>query len=496
LLRWRFLERELSMLQARNWAIRHAGFLEQAYRLFMPVLRSLRPLIGVIGYQRMEKPMARIESALKGFLFDCKMCGQCTLSLTGMSCWNNCPKGNRNGPCGGVRQDTMCEVKPDMRCVWVGGWLGSQRMIAKDLPVTPNLPVDHALAGRSSWLKVVREAPCATVEPAVTAARVKESGGKLERLLRDGVFVVSAEFSPPDSADPDDVYKRLSHFTGYIDAINVTDGSGANCHMSSVGVSALLLRADCEPVMQITCRDRNRIAIQGDILGAAALGIKNLLCLTGDNVGNGDHPGAKPVGDLDGVSLLNTARTLRDEGRFLSGRALISSPRLFLGAAANPFAPPLDLRPARLARKIMAGAQFVQTQYCFDIPLLERYMAQVRADGLDALCYIIVGVGPIGSARTARWLREKVPGVHIPDEIVARLDKATNPKEEGKRICVELIQRIREIKGVAGVHLMTPKQDQVIAEIVTAAGLADRHGDAKRLRHPGVCKGIELANAA
>lgn len=481
------------MLLARKWAVQHAGLLERTYHLFERVLKSLRPLMRVLGRQRLEKPMARLESAVKGFFFDCKMCGQCTLSATGMSCWKNCPKSNRNGPCGGVRQDGTCEVNAQMTCVWVAGWHGSQRMSAGQLPVTPNSPVDHALAGRSSWLRVIAEKP---VEMRAAVAPAKESGGRLEQFLRGGVFVVTAEFSPPDSANPDDVVQRLTHFERYVDALNVTDGAGANCHMSSIGVSALLARTGSEPVMQITCRDRNRIAIQGDILGAAALGIKNILCLTGDNVGNGDQPGAKPVGDLDSVSLLSTACTLRDEGRFLSGRPLSSSPRLFLGAAANPFAPPFDFRPARLARKIMAGAQFVQTQYCFDIHLLERYMERVRAEGLHERCFILVGVGPIGSARTARWLREKVPGVHIPDEIIKRLDAATNPKEEGRRICVELIRRIREIRGIAGVHLMTPKQDQVIGELVTRAGLLDRHQVGLRPVGARSREVLKLANAA
>ncbi len=481
-------------MSARRFAIRNAGVFERCYRALELALRALRPVARTIGYQRLEKPMARIEKVVKGFLFDCKMCGQCTLSVTGMSCWKNCPKGNRNGPCGGVRQNQMCEVKPDMRCVWVDSWDGSKHMSGKGLPIQPNPPADHALAGSSSWLRVVTNGRYAAQREPMSAA-VKDSGSRLQQFLRDGVFVVTAEFSPPDSADADDVYKGLANFGSHVDALNVTDGSGANCHMSSVAVSTLLLGAGCEPIMQMTCRDRNRIAIQGDVLGAAALGIRNLLCLTGDNVGNGDHPGAKPVGDLDSVSLLHTVRTLRDEGRFLSGRPLSSSPRLFLGGADNPFAPPLEFRPARLARKILAGAQFVQTQYCFDVPLLEQYMERVRAEGLHERCHIIIGLGPIGSARTARWLRDKVPGVHIPDEIVSRLEQTADPKEEGKRICIELMRRVQEIRGVAGIHLMTPKQDRLIAELVSEAGLSNRH-DLIRRQHRVTTNELLPANAA
>ena len=189
------------------------------------------------------------------------------------------------------------------------------------------------------------------------------SPGRLERVLRAGVFAVTTELDPPDSADPEDVYRRARVFDGYVDAINATDGSGANCHMSSLAVCALLTRVGYAPVMQISCRDKNRIAIQGDILGGAAMGVCNMLCLTGDGVANGDHPQAKPVFDLDCITLLDIGRTLRDEHRFQSGRKITFAPRVFFGAAENPFAPPFDWRPDRLAKKIAAGAQFIQTQY-------------------------------------------------------------------------------------------------------------------------------------
>ena len=193
------------------------------------------------------------------------------------------------------------------------------------------------------------------------------SDGRLEKVLRAGRFAVTAELNPPDSADPEEVYRRALVLSQVCDGINAVDASGANCHMSSVGICALLTRAGYSPVMQISCRDRNRIAIQGDVLGAAAMGVSNILCLTGDGVETGDHPGAKPVFDLDSMSLLRTVRAMRDDGRFMSGREITAPPRVFLGAAANPFAPPLDYRPQRLANKIAAGAQFIQTQYCFDL---------------------------------------------------------------------------------------------------------------------------------
>jgi len=295
--------------------------------------------------------------------------------------------------------------------------------------------------------------------------------GELEQVLRSGEFAVTAELSPPDSADPQEVYKRAALFAGYVDALNATDGSGANCHMSSVGVCALLTRAGYSTVMQISCRDRNRIAIQGDILGAAAMGVRNILCLTGDGVQAGDQPDAKAVFDFDSISLSETVRYMRDESKFLSERKLTTPPDVFIGAAANPFSPPLEFRPQRLRKKIEAGAQFIQTQYCFDVPRLKEYMQEVRNLGLHEHCFILAGVGPLASARTAKWIRENVPGVHIPDELITRLEGAVDQQQEGVKICIELIQQVKEIAGIAGVHVMAYKQEEMVAEIIQKSGV-------------------------
>ena len=297
------------------------------------------------------------------------------------------------------------------------------------------------------------------------------SRGRLERVLRRGEFAVTAELNPPDSADPQDVYERAAIFDGWVDGINAVDASGANCHMSSVGICALLTRMGYATIMQISCRDRNRIAIQGDVLGAAAMGVGNILCLTGDGVQAGDQPGAKPVFDLDAMSLLETIRVMRDEGRFLSGRKLTTSPEVFLGAAINPFAPPFEFRPYRLAKKIAAGAQFVQSQYCYDIALLRDFMTRVRDLGLHERCYILCGVGPLASARTARWMRANVPGVHIPDTVIARLEGAADQKKEGRQLCIDIIDEVKEIEGVAGIHVMAYRQEEFVADIVHASGV-------------------------
>jgi methylenetetrahydrofolate reductase (NADPH) len=246
--------------------------------------------------------------------------------------------------------------------------------------------------------------------------------------------------------------------------------------MSSVAICALLTRAGYEPIYQVACRDRNRIAIQGDLLGAAAMGVRNVLCITGDDVTAGDQPEAKRVFDFDSIQLLRTARMMRDEGTFLSGRQLTTRPRFFLGAAANPFAPPFEWRPLRLAKKIAAGADFIQTQYCFDVPRLREYMNQIRDLGLLDAVYFLVGVGPLRSERAAEYMRTKVPGVVIPDEIVERLRKTPKKlqREEGKRICVEIIRQVRDIDGVDGVHVMAYRQEETVAEIIEEAGLFPR----------------------
>ena len=301
-------------------------------------------------------------------------------------------------------------------------------------------------------------------------------GDRLEHVLRSGQFAVTAELDAPDSADPSAVYENARLLSEVCDAINATDGAGANCHMSSIACSTLIVRAGCEPVLQVNCRDRNRIAIQGDLLGAAALGIRNVLSITGDDVSAGDQPDAKPVFDLDAIQLLRIARTMQDRSVLLSGRTITTPPQFLLGAVANPFVPPYEARVQRLAKKVEAGAQFVQTQFCYDVPRLKAYMRQVRDLGLHERVYILVGVGPLRSERAAEFMRTRVPGVWIPDEIVDRLAKTpkTRKREEGLRICTEIIQEVRWIEGVCGVHVMAYRQEEAVAEIIRRAGLLPR----------------------
>ena len=305
-----------------------------------------------------------------------------------------------------------------------------------------------------------------------------ESSNYFENLLRSGQFVVTAEVGPPDSANPEDALAAARKLSRGADALNVTDAAGANCHISSFATCIILTQAGHQVILQMTCRDRNRIALQGDLLGASAVGIKNVLCLTGDDVVIGDHPQAKRGFDLDSIQLLRTAKMMRDESMFLSGRKLSTPPNLFLGAAANPFVEPFDFRPLRLAKKIQAGADFIQTQYCFDIQRIKKYMEQVRNLGLHEKCFILVGVGPLRSVRSIEFLSRRVPGVFIPDTIISRMRKTQSgrQKEEGKKICIEIIQQVMEINGVAGVHVMAYKQEDAVEEILETAGLLPRPG--------------------
>ncbi len=296
------------------------------------------------------------------------------------------------------------------------------------------------------------------------------SSGGLEAVLRGGGFALTAETSPPDSADPGRVLMRSRVLKGRADAVNVTDGAGARAHMSALACAAILAREGIDTVLQFTVRDRNRLALQGDLLGAAALGVPNILCLYGDDPTAGDQPDAKGVYDLDTRDLLNTARTMRD-GVFPGGRAISPPPGLFIGAADAPR--PLDAtwKPDGLFAKIDAGADFFQTQYCFDMDVLRRYMARLVDEGITERAYFLIGIGPIVSAKSARWMNDKLFGVHIPDPLVARLEGAEDQRAEGRAICAELLQELRDIVWVSGAHLMAPGGEASIARVIEDSGV-------------------------
>ena len=303
-----------------------------------------------------------------------------------------------------------------------------------------------------------------------------KAGTNLEVVLSSGQFAVTGELGPPKGADAEVVRRKIELLRGCVDAINLTDNQTAVIRMSSVAAASILVTAGVEPVMQMTCRDRNRLAIQADILGAYALGVRNLLCLTGDHQTFGNHPQSKNVYDLDGIQLVQAVRRMRDEGVFMNGEEAEGPARMFIGAAANPFADPFDFRPLRLAKKVAAGADFIQTQLVYNVPKFVQYMARVRDLGLHEKVYLLAGVGPIKSVGAARYMANNVPGMDVPDEIVERMRKAPREKrtDEGIGICVDIIQQVREIPGVAGVHIMAIEWEEAVQEIVSRAGLLPR----------------------
>jgi methylenetetrahydrofolate reductase (NADPH) len=297
---------------------------------------------------------------------------------------------------------------------------------------------------------------------------------RFRATLESGAFTVTAEIGPPRGADAGAIGRKVTPLRGWVTAVNITDNQGASVRLSSWAGSLAALAAGVEPIMQLTCRDRNRIALQSELLGASAMGIPNILVMTGDHPKFGDHASAKPVFDLDSVQLLWAARTMRDEGKLLSGRPLSPPPHWFLGSVENPSAPPLDFRAARLGKKVAAGAQFVQTQYVFDAGAFTRWMAQVRDLGLHERCHILAGVGPISSLRALEHLEQRVPGVQVPAGVSRRLRGVPEDRtaDEGVAICAETIAELRQIPGVAGVHVMAVGAEHRIPAILRHAGLA------------------------
>ncbi|MGH9364568.1 MAG: methylenetetrahydrofolate reductase [Thermoanaerobaculia bacterium] len=299
---------------------------------------------------------------------------------------------------------------------------------------------------------------------------------RLEALLRAGRFAVTAEMQASDGADPDEVRRFASGLRGRIDAANCTDNPAARPHLSPLAAGHLVAETGLEPIVQLTCRDRNRLALQADLLGAACLGVRNVLLLTGDDVSAGDHPEARSLFDLDSLHLLRVARILRDQGAYLSGRALSSRPSFFIGAVENPFAPPYDFRPVRLAKKVEAGAEFVQTQVCFNLPRLREFMTRVADMGLLERVFVLVSIYVARSARVLRYLRDVVPGIDVPDAVMARLERVPLERqaEEGFRLALETVAAVRETRGISGVHLISIKGQEAILRLIETAGLLPR----------------------
>jgi len=315
-----------------------------------------------------------------------------------------------------------------------------------------------------------------------------KSDSRLEKVLAAGKFAVTAELGPPQNADPEAIRKKAVGWTSAhrfggasptlrscVDGANITDNQTAIVRMSSIAAAAIAISCGVEPVVQMVCRDRNRIAMQSDILGAAALGVKNLLCLSGDHQKFGNHPQAANVFDIDSVQLIAMAKKMRDEKQFLCGDPIKEhEPRLFIGAVENPFADPFEYRVLRLAKKVEAGADFIQTQCVFDVEKFGRWMELVVAEGLHKKVYILAGLTPVRSHKALEYMKSEVAGMSIPDELIRRMESAGEPKEEGVKICLEMIEQVRNIEGVAGIHLMPIGWESITPVILERAGLLPR----------------------
>jgi methylenetetrahydrofolate reductase (NADPH) len=291
----------------------------------------------------------------------------------------------------------------------------------------------------------------------------------LEERLRAGRFVMTAEVAPPVSCDAQDLLHKALPLRGLADAVNLTDGAGARAHMSALASAAILVGAGIEPILQFTCRDRNRIALQSDLMGAAALGVRNLLVLTGDDPKAGDQPETKPVFDVDSRTLIETARRLRDDGTLPTGRKVAGKAAFFLGAADAPIDPPAGWQPKSLLGKVAAGAQFAQTQFCMDAGIVRRYVGVLADAGVTQKLVLLIGVNPLRSAKSATWMKNNLFGTIIADAYIARMEKAADPTREGIAICIELIEELATIPGVAGVHIMAPGNDAAIPDVINAA---------------------------
>jgi methylenetetrahydrofolate reductase (NADPH) len=303
-----------------------------------------------------------------------------------------------------------------------------------------------------------------------------EAPSRLSRLLHGGEFTVSTELSAVDSADPEDVFQKADLVGPYVDAINCTDNTGAHVHISPLAAARLVIERGIEPIMQLTTRDRNRLALQADLLGAAALGVRNVVAMSGDDVSAGDHPEARSLYDIDSLQLISVARTLRDRGEYMSGRRLTRPPSFFIGAVENPFAPPTEYRPIRLRKKVEAGADFIQTQLVYELDLFKSFMDRLGEMGLLERVFILASVGIPRSARGMRFMKEKVPGVHVPDELVRRMEGAppSRQADTGIEIAVELVDGLKRLRGVAGVHLIAIKWEEGVVRVIEKAGLHKR----------------------
>ena len=455
-----------------------------------------------------KRALAKIELAIKGPLFGCRMCGNCLLQETAFICPMECPKGLRNGPCGGSTPE-KCYVDESRPCIWYKIYersfkLGREALLLEVLP-----PMDWEKAGTDSWGDVFSQAKKIGAKKIVTNLAARESGSvsktldsifrpvrqpdwwqgdslyhapkysepasELERRLKAGEFVVAAEVTPPLSINTEKLKQNIELLKPYVAALNFTDSPSAIPRMSSWACSKFALEQGAEPVMQIAARDRTRVGLQSEVMGAAALGVRNILCITGDSMALSPSPrGRMDIVDIDSVQMLWIMRRMRDEGKYLDGREMKTPPKYFIGAAASPFASNMKFQALREQKKVNAGAQFFQTNVVFDADALDEWLNEIAKRSILDKVYIMVGLTPLKNYKTAAYMNSKIPGVFVPEKVLKRMEDAKekgNEQEEGVQITLELIEKIKTKQGVHGIHIMAVGWEEIVPRIVQDAGL-------------------------
>jgi methylenetetrahydrofolate reductase (NADPH) len=453
-----------------------------------------------------HRVMEALERTVKGVLFGCRMCGNCLLQETAFICPMECPKGIRNGPCGGSTPE-HCYVDPSRPCIWYKIYARAEKMGRQERLLEVFPPLDWDAVGRDQWFSMFEHLKAnggvkfvldMLKQPAgerkQTYARFlydyrqpawwqgdagahpstrTEPASGLQEKLAQGRFVVTAEVSPPISAAPDDLVKKFNLLRDYVDAVNFTDNPSATSRMSPIACSALCLQNGLEPVMQIAARDYNRMGVQSTVLGASALGVRNILCLSGDHSRLGPEPHSRmDIWDIDSIQLIWMLRRMRDEGHFLDEREIKVSPPVFIGAAASPNSSTVSIQVARETKKINAGAQFFQTNLIYDVERFEQYLAGLDKDGLLSRVHILAGAAPIRSVKAAQMMNQ-VPGIVIPERIIKRLENAADPKEEGIQVALEIIERVKNLPGVRGIHFMAVGWESIVPRLAQESGLQE-----------------------
>jgi methylenetetrahydrofolate reductase (NADPH) len=476
----------------------------------MPIFSSRRYQAPFYPVRRDSWPVrvfTAFERAVKGWLFGCRMCGNCILQETAFVCPMTCPKGLRNGLCGGATPE-RCEVDPSRPCTWYIIYNRAERLGREEKLLEINAPLDGARVGHETWLDTLklwrerkkgprplhfftnraqfkqdwdsffynlRQPDWWQGDDNYHAPAYEEPASLLEANLRTGTFVTTAEISPPLGASTDPICRKVDGLHNFVTAVNFTDNASASARMSSMASSKISLDCGLEPVMQLQARDRSRVVIESDAMGAAGLGVRNILCLSGDHHSFGLSPMAKPDQfDLDAIQMLWLLRRMRDEGVYLDGRTIKTPPKLFLGTAASPFGAPPKYEALRAEKKINAGAQFIQTQPIFDVDRFTEWLENLDKRNLLDKVYILAGVTPIKSAPAAHFMADEVPGVVIPAELIQRMNRAGDKEaqqEEGVAIALEIIEKLKNTPGISGMHLMAIHWESIVPRLVEEAGL-------------------------